>query len=116
MKRRYTAFLAVASGGAIELFGALFGEGVRGHGALFGLAGQSTLDEATVLGFMLGAATIVLAVVVMFRRDARLLAGAVAVVGIVGTLVAGQLFGAGALIACVGAVLAARLDRTVPVV
>ncbi len=69
-----------------------------------------------MLGFVLGTATIVLGVVVMFRQDARVLALMVAVAGIAGTLAAGQIFGFGALLACVGAVVAARLDRTLPVV
>jgi len=116
MHRRYTAFLLIAAGGAVELFGALFGQGVLGSGALFGLLGPGTRSEATAVAFFLGVATIVCGVLVMFRQDARVLA-AIAVVGaVVGTLAAGLIFGVGAGLAVVGSVLAARLDRTVPLV
>ena len=116
MRRRYTAFFLTAAGGAIELFGALFGQGVVGSGALFGLLGAGTRSEATAVAFFLGVATIVCGVLMMFRQDARVLAAIAAVAAVVGVLAAGLIYGAGAALAVIGSVLAARLDRTVPLV
>lgn len=116
MGRRFTAFLTAASGGAIELFGALAGQGVLGSGALFGLLGPGSRTEATMLGFVLGTVTIVAAVAVMFARDARRLAAVIAIAAVIGTLAAGTIFGLGALLAIVGAILAARIDRNAPLV
>lgn len=116
MGRRMAAFLAAGFGGTIELFGALLGQGVLGDGALWGLLGPETRSEATIIGFVLGSATIVAAVAVMFRRDARPLAVVIAASGLLGTLAAGTIFGLGAALALVGAVLAARLDRSAPLI
>ncbi|MEW5990586.1 MAG: hypothetical protein AB1736_04455 [Chloroflexota bacterium] len=114
MGRRTAAFLAAALGGGIQLFGALYGQGVLGHGMLFGLAGDATRGEAAMIGFVLGAATIVAGVGLMLVRDPRLPILVIAVAGIVGTLAAGQIFGYGAGLALIGAVVASRIDRTAP--
>lgn len=114
MGRRIAAFLIAALGGAIELFGALYGQGVLGRGMLFGLAGEATRGEAVTIGFVLGTATIVSAVGLMLVRETRSLAAAIALSSIVGTLVAGQVFGYGAALALAGALLATRVDRTAP--
>lgn len=114
MGRRLAAFLAAAFGGTIELFGSLFGQGIIGTGALFGLLGPSTRTEATMLGFVLGTVTIVAAVALMFVRDPRRLAQVVVACAVVGTLAAGTIFGLGAVLAIVGAVLAYRIDREAP--
>jgi len=116
MRRRYTAFLLTAAGGAVELFGALFGQGIVGSGALFGLLGPGSRSEATAVAFFIGVATIVCGVLMMFRQDARMLAAIAAVAAVVGTLAAGAIFGVGALLAAIGAVLASRLDRSAPLV
>ncbi|MCI0582999.1 MAG: hypothetical protein L0227_08925 [Chloroflexi bacterium] len=114
MGRRIAAFLAVALGGGIELFGALYGQGVLGHGALFGTLGDGTRAEAAVIGFGLGALTIVAGVGVMLAREPRWLAAAVVSLGVTGTLIAGPMFGYGALMAAVGALVAGLIDRTAP--
>jgi len=114
MGRRLAAFVAVTFGGAFELFGAMFGQGVRGNGLLFGLGGPETLTEAAVIGVVVAVATLVLGVLIMFARDARPTAAAIAALSVGGTLAAGSLFGVGAALALLGALLAARLDRTVP--
>jgi hypothetical protein len=114
MGQRLAAFLAAAIGGMIELFGAVGWQGVRGGGALFGLLGSETRTEAVLIGFVLGTATVVAAVTIMLRRDARAAAAVIAVCAVAGTLVAGQVYGIGALLALLGAVLATRLDRTRP--
>jgi hypothetical protein len=116
MHRRYTAFLVTAGGGAVELFGALYGQGMNGSGALFGLLGAGTRSEATALAFLLGVVTIVAAVVTMFRRDARPLALIAFAAAVAGTLAAGPIFGIGAGLAGAGAILTARLDRSAPLV
>lgn len=114
MGRRTVAFLATAFGGAIELFGALYGQGVLGHGMLFGLAGESTRTEAVMIGFVLGAATLMAAVGLMLVRETRWLSALIIVAGVVGTLVAGFVYGLGAALALVGGLVAARIDRTAP--
>jgi len=114
MGRRTAAFLSAALGGGIELFGSLYGQGVLGHGMLFGLAGESTRTEAVVIGFALATLTIVSGVCLMLVRETRWLIAAVMLSSIVGTLVAGQVFGYGAALAFVGAVIATRIDRTTP--
>ena len=114
MGRRTAAFLTAALGGGIELFGALYGQGVMGHGMLFGLAGGGTRTEGVMIGFVLGTVTIVCAVAVMLVRDTRWLSVAIIVSSVVGTLAAGQLFGYGAALALIGALLATRIDRTAP--
>jgi len=111
---RLSAFVAVILGGAFELFGALFGQGVRGTGLLFGIGGMDTLSEAAVIGTLVAVATLVLGVLIMFVRDARPAALILAVLAVGGTLAAGTLFGVGAALVLVGALLAVRLDRTVP--
>jgi hypothetical protein len=112
--RRTAAFLAAAFGGAIELFGAVYGQGVIGHGMLFGLAGDATRTEAAMIGFVLATVTLVGAVSLMLVRETRWLAAAIAVSSIIGTLVAGQIFGYGAALALLGAIIASRVDRTAP--
>jgi hypothetical protein len=113
MGRRTIAFLAAAFGGAIELFGALW-QGVLGDGMLFGLAGETTRTEAVMIGFVLGTATLVAAVAIMLVRDARWLSALIIVAGVAGTLVAGFVYGLGAVLALVGGFVAARIDRTAP--
>jgi hypothetical protein len=114
MGQRFGAFFATVLGGGLELFGALGGQGVLGHGMLFGLLGPETRTEAVIVGIVMAAVTLVCGVLLMFVRDTRPLAAIIAVAGIVGTLAAGALFGLGALIALVGVVLAVRLDRSAP--
>jgi hypothetical protein len=114
MGRRTAAFLAAAFGGAIELFGSLYGQGVMGSGMLFGLAGAGTRSEGVLIGFAFGTVTIVSAVCLMLVRETRWLAVAIAVSSVLGTLAAGQLFGYGAALAIVGAIIATRVDRTAP--
>ena len=114
MGRRTAAFLAAALGGGIEIFGALYGQGVLGHGLLFGLAGGGTRPEAAMIGFAVGGATIVAAVGLMLMRDPRRLAGAIAALAVVGTLAAGPMFGYGAALSLVAALVASRVDRTAP--
>ncbi|OGO52719.1 MAG: hypothetical protein A2V84_10330 [Chloroflexi bacterium RBG_16_70_13] len=114
MGQRTAAFLAAAFGGGIELFGALYGQGVLGHGLLFGLVGSDTRPEAAMLGFAIGSATIVAGVGLMLVRDPRRLAAIVAVMAVVGTLAAGQMFAYGAALSLMGAVVATRIDRTAP--
>jgi hypothetical protein len=114
MGRRFAAFVAAGFGAMIELFGSLYGQGIVGHGALFGLAGPETLSEATTIGFLMATLTIVIAVAVMFVRDARGLGAVLVIASVVGTLAAGSLFGIGAILALVGATLALRLDRNAP--
>jgi len=114
MGRRIAAFLATALGGGIELFGALYGQGVLGDGILFGLAGPGTRPAAAMIGFALGSATIVASVGLMLVRETRWLSVAIAAAAICGTLVAGVMFGYGAALALVGALAATRIDRTAP--
>lgn len=114
MGRRTAAFLAAAFGGGIELFGALYGQGVLGNGMLFGLAGAGTRTEGVMIGFVLGAVTIVSAVCLMLVRETHWLSVAIVVSSVIGTLAAGQIFGFGAALAFVGAILATRIDRTAP--
>ena len=114
MGRRLAAFLTAGFGAMIELFGSLYGQGVVGHGALFGLAGPQTLSEATTIGFLMATLTIAVAVALMFVRDARGLGALLVIASIVGTLAAGFLFGIGAVLALIGATLALRLDRSAP--
>jgi hypothetical protein len=114
MGRRTAAFLAAALGGGIELFGALYGQGVLGDGMLFGMAGEATRPAAATLGFALGMLTIVAGVGLMLVREPRWLAAGIAAAAIVGTLLAGQIFGYGAALALVGALIATRIDRTAP--
>jgi hypothetical protein len=114
MGRRTAAFVATALGGGIELFGAIYGQGVLGEGMLFGMAGPDTRPAAAMIGFVLGSATIVAGVGLMLVRATRWLSAVVAVAGIGGTLVAGSMFGYGAALALVGALIATRIDRTAP--
>lgn len=114
MGRRTAAFLMAAFGGTIELFGALYGQGVLGQGMLFGLAGDSTRTEAVMIGFVLGTVTIVSAVCLMLVREPRWLVAAIVAAAVVGTLVAGQVFGYGAALSLIGAIVATRIDRTAP--
>jgi len=114
MGRRTAAFLAAALGGGIELFGALYGQGVLGHGLLFGLAGSGTRPEAAMIGFVVGGATIVAAVGLMFVRDPRRLAVVIVALAVAGTLAAGQMFAYGAALSLVAALVASRVDRTAP--
>ena len=116
MGRRTAAFLAAAIGGGIELFGAIGGQGVLGQGMFFGLAGEATRTEAVVIGFVLGTATIVCAVGLMLVRETRWLATVIVLSSAVGTIVTGQIFGYGALLALLGAVVATRIDRTAPLI
>ena len=112
MGRRTAAFLMAAFGGGLELVGALYGQGVLGHGMLFGIAGDATRSDATTIGFVLGPVTIVLAVCLMLVRDTRWVVALIVAVGLIGTLVAGQMFGYGAGLALIAAVVATRIDRT----
>lgn len=114
MGRRTAAFLLAAFGGGYEIFGALVGQGMLGHGMLFGLAGEATRAPAAMIGFGLATATIVAAVLIMMIRETRWLSLAIAMFSVVGTLVAGQTFEYGAALALVGAILATRINRTVP--
>jgi hypothetical protein len=114
MGRRTAAFLAAAFGGGIEIFGALYGQGVLGHGMLFGLAGEATRPEAAMIGFVLATVTIVSAVGLMMVRETRWFSAAIVLSSVVGTLVAGQMFGYGAALAFIGALVATRIDRTAP--
>lgn len=114
MGRRTAAFLATALGGGIELFGALYGQGVLGDGMFFGLAGAGTRPAAAMIGFALGSATIMAGVGLMLVRETRWLSAAIAAMALGGTLVAGQLFGCGAALTLVGALIATRIDRTAP--
>jgi len=114
MDRRFAAFFAVVIGGGLELFGALGGQGVLGHGLLFGLLGPETRTEAVIAGIVMATVTLVCGVLLMFVRETRPLAATIAVAAIVGTLAAGALFGLGAAISLVGVVLALRLDRSAP--
>jgi hypothetical protein len=114
MGRRTTSFLMAAVGGAIELFGALYGQGVLGEGMLFGLAGPETRPTGAMVGFALASVTIVAAVGLMLVRETRWLSLAIALSSIAGTLAAGQLFGYGAALALIGAIIATRIDRSAP--
>lgn len=114
MGRRTAAFLAAALGGGYEIFGALVGQGMQGHGMLFGLAGEATRAPAAMIGFALATATIVSAVGLMMVRETRRLSIAITAFSVVGTLVAGQVFGYGAALALVGALIATRIDRAAP--
>ena len=114
MDRRTAAFLAAALGGGIELFGALYGQGVLGHGMLFGALGEATRGEAAMIGFVLATATIVSGVFLMLVRETRWPSVVIIASSVVGTLVAGQVFGYGAAAALIGALIAARVDRTAP--
>ncbi len=114
MGRRFAAFLAAVLGGGVELFGAIAGQGVLGHGMLFGALGPDTRTEGVILGFAMATLTLVCGVLLMFVRETRVLAAIITVAAIVGTLAAGPLFALGAAIALVGVVLAARVDRTAP--
>ncbi|MBF8289546.1 MAG: hypothetical protein HW391_514 [Chloroflexi bacterium] len=114
MGRRTAAFLAAAFGGGIEIFGSLFGQGVRGHGLLFGMAGDATRTEATMIGFVLAVVTIVCAVGLMMIRDTRWLSVVLVASAVVGTLAAGQMFGYGAALAVMGALIATRISRAAP--
>ncbi|MEO8208041.1 MAG: hypothetical protein ABI598_03315 [Chloroflexota bacterium] len=114
MGRRTAAFLAAAFGGAYEIFGAIVGQGMQGHGMLFGLAGEETKSAAVVIAFVLATVTIVSAVSIMLVRDTRKLSIVIIIAGLAGTLVAGQTFGYGAALALVGALIATRVDRTAP--
>ncbi|MES2210275.1 MAG: hypothetical protein V4515_08830 [Chloroflexota bacterium] len=114
MGRRTVAFLFAALGGGFEIFGALVGQGMLGRGMLFGLAGEATRAPAAMIGFALATATIVGAVGLMMVRETRWLSVALVVFSVVGTLVAGQVFGYGAALALVGALIATRVDKAVP--
>jgi len=114
MGRRTAAFLLAAFGGCIELFGAVYGQGIKGHGILFGILGDATRTEGTMIGLVLGAVTIVGAVCLMLVRGTRWLSVAIVVAAVAGTLAAGQMFGYGAALALAGAFVATRIDRTAP--
>ncbi|MFZ5853996.1 MAG: hypothetical protein ACOYXS_05735 [Chloroflexota bacterium] len=111
---RFAAFLSSVLGAGVELFGAIYGQGVLGHGMLFGAAGPGTISEGTILGFALATLTLVGGVLLMFVRETRALAAIIAASALAGTLAAGLLFGAGALLVLLGAVLAVRVDRSAP--
>ncbi|MEO8470103.1 MAG: hypothetical protein ABI573_10615 [Chloroflexota bacterium] len=113
MGRRTAAFLLAAFGGGYEIFGAIVGQGMLGHGMLFGLAGEATKAPAVMIGFALATVTLVAAVLIMMVRETRWLSVAIAISSVVGTLVAGQTFGYGAALALVGAILATRINRSV---
>lgn len=114
MGRRTAAFLAAAFGGGYEIFGALVGQGMQGHGMLFGLAGEATSSAGVLIGFVLATVTIISAVSIMLVRETRWLSVTIIAAGVVGTLAAGQTFGFGAALALVGALVATRIDRTAP--
>ncbi len=114
MGRRTAAFLLAALGGGYEIFGALVGQGMLGHGMFFGLAGDATRAPAAMIGFALATGTIVAAVLLMMVRETRWLTVTITVFSVVGTLVAGQTFGYGAALAFVGALIATRINRTAP--
>ncbi len=114
MGRRTAAFLAAAFGGTYEIFGAIVGQGMLGHGMLFGLGGEETKSAAVVISFVLATVTIVSAVAIMLVRETRWLSATIIGAGVVGTLLAGQTFGYGAALALVGALVATRIDRTAP--
>ncbi len=59
-------------------------------------------------------ATLVAGVLLMFVRETRGLAVALIVLAAAGTLAAGALFGVGAAFVVLGAILALRVDRSVP--
>jgi hypothetical protein len=50
----------------------------------------------------------------MLVRETRWLSLAIALSSIAGTLAAGQLFGYGAALALIGAIIATRIDRSAP--
>jgi len=110
----FMASMASAGVIPIEIFGALYGQGVLGHGMLFGLAGEATRPEAAMIGFVLATVTIVSAVGLMMVRETRWFSAAIVLSSVVGTLVAGQMFGYGAALAFIGALVATRIDRTAP--
>ena len=114
MGRRTAAFLASALGGGIELFGALYGQGVLGHGMMFGALGDATRGEAAMIGFVLATVTIVSSVLLMLVRETRWPTFVIIASSIVGTVVAGQIFGYGAALALLGAIIASRVDRSAP--
>lgn len=115
MGLRLAAFLLAVIGAGLEFFGAIVGQGLLGTGALFGLAGPATIDLAVVIGIVAAMASLVLAVLLMFVRRTRPLALALFGAAAVGTLAAGPLFGAAALLTVLGGLLALRVDPSTPV-
>lgn len=116
MGTRFAAFFLSVVGAGIELFGAIYGQGVIGTGMLFGMAGRESSGEAAIIGFALATLTIVAGVLLMFVRDPRSLAITLIALSTAGTLVAGQLFGIGAALGILGAILALRVDRSAPLI
>ena len=116
MGRRTAAFVASALAGMIELFGALYGQGVQGHGLLFGLGGDGTRGEAVALGLTFATVTILAGVGMMMVRETRWSIIALVIASVAGTAAAGQVFGYGAALALVGAVIASRIDRSAALV
>jgi hypothetical protein len=114
MTRRDVAFLLAAIGAGAEFFGAMFGQGVRGGGLLFGLGGPDTINLATVIGLAAAAISLVMAVRIMFVPDARTAGRVLIGAAIVGTLAAGPIFFATSIPAIAGGLLALRLDATEP--
>ncbi len=109
---RYAAFFLGIMAGVLILAGAIMGLGIAGVGYSFGGGGIVSASTGVGMAMFLAIATMFLAVLVMFVRDARPLAILLAVAA-VGAAVAGGPFALpGALCGVGAAAFAYRLDRS----
>ena len=114
MGRRYGAFFIAVGAGGLELAGAILGLGILRHGFLFGPGGIGSASTGVGFGLACALATILIGVLLMFRRQTRFLAGMIAVAAGLGTLAAGPAFGLAGLVALIAARLAWRIDPAAP--
>jgi hypothetical protein len=112
VRRRELAFLVALLGSGFQLFGAMYGQGMRGDGMLFGAWGPDTATLGALIGIVAACASIAAAVSLMLRPDVRPAVAVLVVAGVVGTLAAGTLFGVGAGLAILGGLGALTLDES----
>ena len=92
MTRRDLAFLLAVLGAGAQFFGAMVGQGMLGDGLLFGLVGTQTGNLAAVIGLVVAAACLVVAVRLMFVTDTRASGRVLVALVIVGALAAGPIY------------------------
>jgi hypothetical protein len=108
MTRRDLAFVLATLGAGAQFFGAMVGQGMLGHGLLFGLAGSSTGNIAAVIGLLAAGVALVAAVRLMFVADARTTGRVLVATAVVGSLAAGPIYLATALPTLLGGLIASR--------
>ena len=111
---RYSAFFLGVLAGVLELAGAIMGLGIAGVGFVFGP--QAMLPTSLGVGFAMACAiaSIFVATLIMFVRDARPLALFLMVASVGAALAGGPYAVPGALSGALAAALAFRLDPLKP--